>query len=80
MTGMERNFSSLYFIFPSFYCKLPWHAEWTQEWLYSYMDPKLSSANALSFKNGDKSAIFTNKLKKIILPFGEITQSSQVKE
>lgn len=44
-----------------------------QEWLYSYMDPKLSSANALSFKNGDKSAIFTNKLKKIILPFREIT-------
>lgn len=40
-----------------------------QEWVYSYMDPKLSSANALSFKNGDKSAIFTNKLEKNYIAF-----------
>lgn len=38
-------------------------------WLYSYMDPKLPSANALSFKNGDKSAIFNNKLEKNSIAF-----------
>ena len=33
------------------------------------MDPKLPSANALSFKNGDKSAIFNNKLEKNSIAF-----------
>lgn len=28
------------------------------------MDPKLSSANALSFEDGDKGTIFKNKLEK----------------